>query len=89
MRNRIGRWLIQTVALWAVQRIAQMVAERFSQPDEKRTRTIPVEYERTREERIRPAGTGAVSGATAATQPAAEPASGASGSEPTAGNAQA
>lgn len=55
MRRRITRWIIQTAALWAVQKIARKIVERVSEPDDKNVRKIPVEYERTGEERVGPA----------------------------------
>jgi hypothetical protein len=54
MRRRFTRWIIQTAALWAAQKIARKIVERMSEPDDKNVRKIPVEYERTGEERVGP-----------------------------------
>jgi hypothetical protein len=56
MRRRFTRWIIQTAVLWAAQKIARKIVEKMSEPDDKNVRKIAVEYERTGEERVGPAG---------------------------------
>jgi len=56
MRRRFTRWIIQTAALWAAQMIARKIVEKMSEPDGRNARKITVEYERTGEEPVGPAG---------------------------------
>jgi hypothetical protein len=86
MRRRIIRWIIQTAALWAIQKIARKVAERFEEEDERKARTIPVDYERTNEQRLGPGVTGTVTDEATSTGGTAKPSS-ATGSEPPAAGA--
>jgi hypothetical protein len=42
--------------LWAAQMIARKIVEKMSEPDDRNTRKITVDYERTGEEPVGPAG---------------------------------
>jgi len=74
MRKRFTRWIIQTAALWAAQKIARKIIEKMSEPNDKNARKIAVEYERTGEQRVGPAGTATATGA--ASDASSGPASG-------------